>query len=71
MAPDLDWRYDLETESNRLRQHLGFAEPVTQDEALRRSITWERAQAAGAALSGTFDYAAEDAALAIASRDPR
>jgi nucleoside-diphosphate-sugar epimerase len=71
MAPDLDWRYDLETETNRLRQHLGFADPVALDEGLRRSITWERAHAAGAALSGTLDDAAEGAALAIAGRDAR
>jgi nucleoside-diphosphate-sugar epimerase len=33
---------DLDMTSRRIRKELGFAEPVGLDEALRRTIAWER-----------------------------
>ncbi len=41
--PDLDWRYHLETSSERLRAELGYREPVPMAEGLLRTIAWERA----------------------------
>ena len=41
--PDLDWSYHLETSSARLRDELGYHEPVSRDEGLLRTIAWERA----------------------------
>ena len=54
----------LLTDSRRIRQELGYAEPVALDEALRRAIAWERANPPKQIDPARFDYAAEDAALA-------
>jgi nucleoside-diphosphate-sugar epimerase len=37
------WNYDLAANTNRIRDELGFAEGVSPDEALRRTLDWERA----------------------------
>ncbi len=49
--------------SARIRQELGYAEPVPLDTALARTIQWERANPPGEIDPSQFDYAAEDAAL--------
>jgi nucleoside-diphosphate-sugar epimerase len=38
------WAQDLELDTSRLRRELGFEEPVRLDEALRRTVIWEREQ---------------------------
>jgi dTDP-D-glucose 4,6-dehydratase len=48
--------------SKRIREELGYREPVTLDEALRRTIEWEGAHPPPIDPA-QFDYAAEDAAL--------
>ena len=55
---DQDWS----TDTARIRDELGYREPVALEEAIRRTIEWERATPAPPAAPG-FDYAAEDAAL--------
>jgi len=50
-------------DTSRIRAELGYAEPVSRAEALRRTIEWERANPP-AYDPAQFDYAAEDAALA-------
>ena len=50
--------------SARIREELGFVEPVPLDEGLRRTIAWERANPPRNVDAAQFDYAAEDAALA-------
>jgi nucleoside-diphosphate-sugar epimerase len=45
----------------RIREELGYTEPVAQDEAIRRTIEWERANPTESSPHA-FDYAAEDAA---------
>jgi nucleoside-diphosphate-sugar epimerase len=59
----VDWRHHLATDTSRLRNLLGFTEPVARAEALRRTVEWERAHPP-AFRPEQFDYAAEDAALA-------
>ena len=49
--------------SRRIREELGYREPIEPDEALQRTIEWERAHPPVPIDSGQFDYAAEDAAL--------
>lgn len=49
--PDLDWRYHLDTSSERLREELGYREPVARDEGLLRTIDWERANPPAAPAS--------------------
>ncbi|HEY8148053.1 MAG TPA: NAD-dependent epimerase/dehydratase family protein [Vicinamibacteria bacterium] len=48
--------------SQRIREELGYREPVAPDEALRRTIEWERTHPP-TVDPAQFDYAAEDAAL--------
>ncbi|HHP7239309.1 NAD-dependent epimerase/dehydratase family protein [Longibacter sp.] len=55
-----DWRYELETDTRRLRDELGYEAPVAMDEALRRTVEWERAHQSDAPAP---DYEAEDAVL--------
>jgi nucleoside-diphosphate-sugar epimerase len=55
-----DWRYELVTDTRRLRDELNHEAPATMDEALRRTAEWERAQRAA---TDAPDYAAEDAVL--------
>jgi nucleoside-diphosphate-sugar epimerase len=55
-----DWRYDLATDTRRIRDELGYVEPVPLSEALARTVAWERAQPAEGEPP---DYAAEDAAV--------
>jgi nucleoside-diphosphate-sugar epimerase len=56
---------DLDMDSRRIREELGFAELVAPLEALGRTITWERAHPVGPTSGvGLLDYQAEDALLA-------
>jgi hypothetical protein len=48
--------------STRIREELGYREPVALDEALRKTIEWERTHPP-TIDPAQFDYAAEDAAL--------
>jgi len=50
--------------SARIRQELGYSEPISADLALARTIEWERANPPAQVDPKQFDYAAEDAALA-------
>ena len=50
--------------STRIRQELGYEESVTIEEAIPRTIRWERENPPADALLAEFDYAAEDAAVA-------
>ena len=52
-----------EMSSRRIREELGFADPVPLDEAIRRTITWERANPPAKVDPAQFDYAAEDQAF--------
>lgn len=50
-----------EADSTRIRRELGYSEPVPLDEAIRRTIAWERGNPPGEFNPYKFDYAAEDA----------
>ena len=50
--------------SARIRQELGYQEPVAIEEAIRRTICWERENPPADVFLAQFDYAAEDAAVA-------
>ncbi|MDR3702804.1 MAG: NAD-dependent epimerase/dehydratase family protein [Candidatus Sulfopaludibacter sp.] len=54
-------------ESKRIREELGYREPVPIDEALRRTVAWEGANPPARIDPSQFDYAAEDAALPLIS----
>jgi nucleoside-diphosphate-sugar epimerase len=53
--------------SERIREELGYRERVPIDEAIRRTISWERNNPPAQSLIQQLDYAAEDAAIAETS----
>lgn len=55
--------------SARIREELGYREPIPFDIALERTIAWERANPPAAIDPKQFDYAAEDAALASRAQE--
>ena len=57
-------RQDLVVDTGRLRTELGFTEPVSREEGIRRTIEWERAHPPESGDPGTAEYAAEDEVLA-------
>ena len=59
----LNTNQDLIMDSTRIRQELGYTEPVPLAEALQRTIMWERAHPPGHIDPRSFDYATEDAVL--------
>lgn len=58
-----------EADSTRIREELGYSEPVPLDEAIHRTIAWDRAHPAEFDPR-KFDYAAEDAAAAADTSKP-
>lgn len=52
-------------DSSRIRRELGYREPISIDEGIRRTIEWERANPInpGEFNPHPFDYSAESAAL--------
>jgi len=52
----------LYADSTRIRKELGYREPVALDEAIGRTIAWERGHPPGEFNPHKFNYAAEDAA---------
>ncbi len=54
------------TDTGRIRAELGYHEPIAKDEAIRRTIEWERANRTPPSPHA-FDYDAEDASLASSS----
>jgi nucleoside-diphosphate-sugar epimerase len=66
LAPEGRSEQDLTLDTGRIRKELGFAESVPVDEALRRTVAWEREHPPEGADPTAEQYAAEDAALTIA-----
>ena len=48
-------------DTTRIREELGYAESIDRDEAIGRTIAWERANPPTGFTPYQFDYAAEDA----------
>lgn len=42
-----NWAYSMALDTRRIRTELGVAEPISHQQALVRSILWEREKAAG------------------------
>jgi nucleoside-diphosphate-sugar epimerase len=53
-------------DTTRIREELGFREALSREEAIRRTVEWERANPPTGFTPHQFDYAAEDAVLASA-----
>lgn len=63
LRADLDFAQDLVADASRIRSELSYTEAIPRDEALRRTVAWERANPPAAVDATRFDYAAEDMAL--------
>jgi nucleoside-diphosphate-sugar epimerase len=61
MRGNADQHWTMDT--TRIREELGYREPIAQTDAIRRTVEWERSNRAATASPHTFDYVAEDAAL--------
>jgi len=55
--------HDLVTDSSRIRAELGYEESVSRDEAIARTVAWERRHPPEARPGQPEVYAAEDAVL--------
>ena len=55
-----------DADSSRIRQELAYREAIPREEAIRRTIAWERANPPGEFNPHRFDYGAEDSALTAA-----
>jgi nucleoside-diphosphate-sugar epimerase len=64
LATGADYEHHLFTDTSRIRAELGFDERVSREEALRRTVSWERANPPAKVFPAEIEYAAEDAALA-------
>jgi hypothetical protein len=54
--------------SARIRRELRYKEPVATEQAIRQTVNWARENPPAVAFLAQFDYAAEDAAVAIERR---
>ena len=70
LAAPYDYEHHLAVDTTRMREELGYQERVAPDEAIKKTIQWERANPPEKIDPARFDYAAEDAAVArLAGRD--
>jgi nucleoside-diphosphate-sugar epimerase len=60
---DINAEQDIVVDSSRIRRELGYTERVDVEEALRRTIAWERENPPKEIDPKDFDYVAEDAFL--------
>ena len=58
-----DTRQHWVADTARIREELGFRETVRRDEAIRRTVEWERENPPTGFNLHQFDYEAEDRAL--------
>ncbi|MCA1850021.1 MAG: NAD-dependent dehydratase, partial [Acidobacteria bacterium] len=65
LRADYDWSCHLYVDTSRIREELGYTETVSPEEAMRRTVAWQRANPPAEIDPGQFDYEAEDAALKI------
>jgi dTDP-D-glucose 4,6-dehydratase len=54
-------------DTTRIREELGFRETITREEAIRRTVEWERGNPPTGFTPHVFDYASEDEAVRSAS----
>jgi nucleoside-diphosphate-sugar epimerase len=61
----LNYQQHLVYDTSRIREELGYREGLSREEALRRTVDWERSHPPDRIDPLDFDYAAEGATLAI------
>lgn len=63
LREDYDFRQNMDADTAKIRSELGYREPVSREEALIRTVEWERANPPEKIDPADYDYEAEDAAL--------
>lgn len=58
-----NWQYELATDTRRIRDELGYSEPISWEEALAQTVAWEQTNVSESTEDGQFDYTAEDEAV--------
>ncbi len=58
-----NFKQDMDVSSHLIREELGYEEPIQFEEALIRTVAWERSHPPDDIDPADFDYAAEDEAL--------
>jgi nucleoside-diphosphate-sugar epimerase len=64
LRSDSHYEQDWSVDTTRIRQELGYMEPISFDQGLRRTVEWELGHPPEQIDLAQFDYAAEDAVLA-------
>jgi nucleoside-diphosphate-sugar epimerase len=64
LIADVNTDQDLVVDTARVREELGYEEPVSTEVALARTVAWQRQHPPATIDPHTFDYATEDAILA-------
>jgi nucleoside-diphosphate-sugar epimerase len=59
-----DWRQNLVADTSRIRNELGYKEPILRQATLKQTVDWERKHPPKEVTMQRFNYAAEDEALA-------
>jgi len=63
LALPYDWQHHLVADTTRIRQELQYADRVSVEEALRKTVAWETADPPRQIDASQFDYRAEDATI--------
>lgn len=69
LKSDTCFEHDLFVDTSRIRKELGYTEKVSRNEALLKTIEWERANPPTEIDPQMFDYAAEDVAFEALNKD--
>jgi nucleoside-diphosphate-sugar epimerase len=70
LVADMNTDQDLAVDTTRIREELGYEEPVSTDEALARTVAWERQHPPTSIDPRSFDYATEDSVLSTLKPHP-
>jgi nucleoside-diphosphate-sugar epimerase len=57
------FEHQMQCDTSRIRRELGYNERIPREQAMRRTIEWERAHPPDGIDPASFNYEAEDAAL--------
>ena len=60
MKPGIDTAQHLVVDTTKIRDEIGYKELISQDEALKRTVEWERSHPPEKIDAAMFDYKAED-----------
>jgi len=64
LAAPYNFDHHLQGETRKIRAELGYSESGSRDEAMRKTVEWERAHPPEQIDPARFNYAAEDGAIA-------